>query len=106
LDIWKHELLDKLKEKLVALLLHHIKRDRHGEVAANQSVVHGVIQSFVQVDEYKVKCPLELYETIFEEPFLRATAEYYKQEASQLKTDSDCSTYMKQVKKFEKFAKI
>ena len=57
----------------------------------------GVISSFVEVEEYKKKGCLELYETIFEQPFLMATGEYYHAEASKLLQDEQISMYMEKV---------
>uniref|UniRef100_A0AAY5EMX7 Cullin-2 n=1 Tax=Electrophorus electricus TaxID=8005 RepID=A0AAY5EMX7_ELEEL len=63
----------------------------------NQKVIHGVINSFVHVEQYKKKFPLKFYQEIFEGPFLTKTGEYYKQEASNLLQESNCSQYMEKV---------
>lgn len=100
--------------------------DRCGE-NPNQKVIHGVINSFVHVEQYKKKFPLKVryffvdiefwitsskvvnpvhifhcislqfYQEIFEGPFLIKTGEYYKQEASNLLQESHCSQYMEKV---------
>uniref|UniRef100_G3NAD6 Cullin 2 n=1 Tax=Gasterosteus aculeatus TaxID=69293 RepID=G3NAD6_GASAC len=70
--------------------------DRCGE-NPNQKVIHGVINSFVHVEQYKKKFPLKFYQEIFEGPFLIKTGEYYKQEASNLLQESNCSQYMEKV---------
>ncbi|XP_065756644.1 cullin-2 isoform X2 [Phocoena phocoena] len=70
--------------------------DRGGE-DPNQKVIHGVINSFVHVEQYKKKFPLKFYQEIFESPFLTETGEYYKQEASNLLQESNCSQYMEKV---------
>lgn len=113
--------------------------DRCGE-NPNQTVIHGVINSFVHVEQYKKKCPLKVrhqilnqftefylvllitsvcntyimystvrvevigffsslqfYQEIFEGLFLTKTGEYYKQEASNLLQESNCSQYMEKV---------
>ena len=57
----------------------------------------GVISSFVEVEEYKKKGGLELYEEIFEKPFLLATGEYYNAEASKLLQEGHISVYMEKV---------
>jgi len=49
------------------------------------------------VESYKKKEYLELYQTLFEAPFLEATGEYYRKEAETLLRDYDCSTYMEKV---------
>lgn len=40
---------------------------------------------------------LQFYQEIFEGPFLIKTGEYYKQEASNLLQESNCSQYMEKV---------
>ena len=63
----------------------------------NKSVVHGVILSLVQVEEYKKKGSLDLYQNMFESLFLKSTGEYYRREAEELLTTCDCSKYMEKV---------
>lgn len=96
LDLWKKNMIEPLKDVLVNLLLDFIKSDRSGD-NPNQAVIHGVVHSFVNVEEYKRKNPVELYEHIFEMPFLAATGDHYRLEASKLLQESDCSAYMEKV---------
>ena len=72
--------------------------DRHNN-CVNQTVLHGVITSFVDVEEYKKKSPLQLYEDVFESQFLKETGDYYRSEAAKLKDECSCSDYMEKVKK-------
>lgn len=80
LDLWKKYMIEPLKADLLRLLLGGIHCDRTGQSLYNEksSTIQGVIQSFVSVEEYKKKNTLELYEAVFEGPFLEATGEYYK----------------------------
>ncbi|KAJ8313728.1 hypothetical protein KUTeg_008289 [Tegillarca granosa] len=96
LDTWKRLMIEPLKETLLKLILHEVYSDRVGG-SVNQTVLHGVINSFVNVEEYKKKHPLHLYEDIFETPFLKETGDYYRQEAAKLKDDYNCSEYMEKV---------
>lgn len=96
LEIWKKNMIEKLKDNLVHLLLEGIRLDRIQD-GPNQSVFHGVIQSFVQVEEYKKDDNLDMYRKIFEAPFLKNTGDYYKLEASRLLQENDCSQYMEKV---------
>ena len=48
-----------LKDTLVKLLLEGIHNDRLG-ASPNVTVIHGVIQSLVQVENYKRKTPLQV----------------------------------------------
>nr|XP_005994880.1 PREDICTED: cullin-2 isoform X2 [Latimeria chalumnae] len=96
LDMWRKLMIEPLQVVLIRMLLREIKNDRCGE-DPNQKVIHGVINSFVHVEQYKKKFPLKFYQEIFEGPFLTETGEYYKQEASNLLQESNCSQYMEKV---------
>ncbi|KAK1794891.1 hypothetical protein P4O66_010091, partial [Electrophorus voltai] len=96
LDMWRKLMIEPLQATLIRMLLKEIKNDRCGE-NPNQKVIHGVINSFVHVEQYKKKFPLKFYQEIFEGPFLTKTGEYYKQEASNLLQESNCSQYMEKV---------
>ncbi|KAG7259560.1 hypothetical protein CRUP_027136 [Coryphaenoides rupestris] len=96
LDMWRKLMIEPLQAVLIRMLLNEIKNDRCGE-DPNQKVIHGVINSFVHVEQYKKKFPLKFYQDIFEGPFLTKTGEYYKQEASNLLQESNCSQYMEKV---------
>ncbi|XP_070565487.1 cullin-2-like [Ptychodera flava] len=96
LDIWKRLMIEPLKDHLVRMLLTEIHRDRCGE-SPNQAVIHGVINSFVNVEEYKKKMKLKLYQDLFEVPFLQETGDYYRAEAAKLLDENDCSQYMEKV---------
>uniref|UniRef100_A0A8D2Q5A1 Cullin 2 n=1 Tax=Varanus komodoensis TaxID=61221 RepID=A0A8D2Q5A1_VARKO len=96
LDMWRRLMIEPLQAILIRMLLREIKNDRCGE-DPNQKVIHGVINSFVHVEQYKKKFPLKFYQEIFECPFLNETGEYYKQEASNLMQESNCSQYMEKV---------
>ncbi|XP_016375083.1 cullin-2 [Sinocyclocheilus rhinocerous] len=97
LDMWRKLMIEPLQPMLIGMLLKEIKNDRSGE-DPNQKVIHGVINSFVHVEQYKKKFPLKFYQEIFEGPFLTKTGEYYKQEASNLLQESNCSQYMEKVR--------
>nr|XP_012419379.1 PREDICTED: LOW QUALITY PROTEIN: cullin-2-like [Odobenus rosmarus divergens] len=96
LDMWRKLMVEPLQTILIRMLLREIKNE-HGGEDPNQKVIHGVINSFVHVEQYKKKFPLKFYQEIFESPFLTETGEYYKQEASNLLQESNCSQYMEKV---------
>lgn len=60
LYIWKTKMIETLKGSLVSLLLEGIQADRLGQQVASTDVICGVIESFVRVEEYKVKGQLEV----------------------------------------------
>lgn len=55
------------------------------------SVAKSCVGSFLSLHR------LQFYQEIFEGPFLTKTGEYYKQEASNLLQESNCSQYMEKV---------
>ena len=73
-------MIEPLRTELIRLLLDAIHCDRTGTSMYNEksSTIQGVIRSFVSVEEFKKKNNLELYESIFETPFLEATGAYYR----------------------------
>lgn len=97
LDIWKKKMIIPLREKLVSLLLVCIDADRDSKLLAPTDVICGVIQSFVRVEEYKMKGQLNLYQEAFEEPFLKASREFYMAEAMSLLQQLDVTRYMEKV---------
>jgi len=106
LDIWRKQMIEPLRDELVSLLLNGIKHDRLAETGSQRtdsshyqadSTIKGVISSFVEVEGYKKKGGLELYEEMFEKPFLSATGEYYNAEASKLLQEGHISIYMEKV---------
>eukprot|EP00794_Sanderia_malayensis_P003681 gene3681-4198_t len=96
LDYWKTEMIDFLQEPVIKALLDSIKRDRDGE-ALSQTVIHDVIRSLIDVEEYERKTKLKLYQDTFESNLLVETSEYYQKEATQLLEYCDCSQYMQKV---------
>lgn len=97
LDIWKKKMIIPLREKLVSLLLICIDADRDSKSLAPTDVICGVIQSFVRVEEYKMKGQLNLYQEAFEEPFLKASRDFYMAEALSLLQQLDVTRYMEKV---------
>ncbi|KAF6213468.1 hypothetical protein GE061_011188 [Apolygus lucorum] len=98
LEIWKRNMIEPLQASLVKLLLEGIHQDRVGDAQSSSSeIIKGVIHSFVGVQEYKKKDKLELYRTVFEGPFLEATGEYYRREASKYLQECNVSQYMEKV---------
>lgn len=60
LDIWKKKMIVPLKEKLVSLLLTCIDADRDSKLLAPTDVICGVVESFVRVEEHKMKGKLNV----------------------------------------------
>lgn len=96
LHLWKVNMIEPMKHDLVTLLLDAIRKDRLGH-GRQESIVQGVIMSLVQVQEYKKKGALDLYQTAFEQEFLKSTDDYYKRLADELITGSSCSMYMEKI---------
>lgn len=102
LDIWRGCMIKTLGEEIVKEILEAIQADRvfnrdSGSISAQ--VIHGIIQSFVQVQDYKKKGNLNLYQDLFETPMLAASGEYYKIESARLLQRCTASEYMEEVLK-------
>lgn len=99
LDIWRRSMIETLGVELVKQILEVIQIDRAGGASGANSpqIVHGIIQSFVQVQEYKKKGHLLLYEELFEAPMLVASGEHFKAEAAKLLQHCSVSEYLEEV---------
>ncbi|XP_055381981.1 cullin-2 [Condylostylus longicornis] len=99
LDIWRVYMILSLGEELVKQILEGIKKDRSEkhDKSTNVEVIHEVIESFVEVQNYKKKGNLKLYQELFETPMLQASGEHYKTEASKLLQRCTVSQYMEEV---------
>jgi cullin 2 len=76
-----------------------IFRDREWHDLAHAESVRRVVNSLVAVDEFKGRAILKTYKEIFETPYVQATGEHYRIEASKLVTDTPCSVYVEKVNK-------
>ncbi|KAK4877974.1 hypothetical protein RN001_010480 [Aquatica leii] len=98
LEIWKSGMISPLGYKLVKLLLEAIDEDRlHHNTSLPIDAVRGTILSFVEVHTYKKKGQLQLYQELFEEPFLNSSGEHFKRDAARLLESKDVSLYMEEV---------
>lgn len=99
LDIWRVNMIQSLGAELVKQLLDGIQADRTGSNYNPKSipVINGVIHSFVQVQDYRKKSNLKLYQELFETPMLEASSAFYKAEASNLLQVCTVSKYMEEV---------
>lgn len=99
LDIWRMFMIENLGDILVKQILQDIERDRVDSNLTSKDIetVHGVIHSFVMVQDYKKKGNLKLYEDKFEGKMLEASGEYFKSQASKLLQSCSVSEYMQEV---------
>lgn len=100
LDIWRTNMIQMLSDDLVDQLLKGIKADRTGSTdmgVTSTQTIHGVVQSFVLVQDYRKKNNLKMYQDIFEAPMLLASGEYYRGEAIKLLQQCSVSEYMEEV---------
>lgn len=98
LEIWQREMITPLQSRLVGVLLMGIQQDRTAAATdAPTPTIRGVIHSFVDVNMYKKKCTLQLYETVFEGDLLKETGSFYRKEASALLQECNVSQYMERV---------
>ncbi|CAH1163956.1 unnamed protein product [Phaedon cochleariae] len=99
LEVWQSGMIAPLGQRLVKLLLETIDQDRAQQpLSIPIEAVRGTILSFVEVQGYKKKGHLQLYQELFEEPFLDASGEHFKRDAARLLQEKDVSLYMERVK--------
>lgn len=99
LEVWQSGMIAPLGQRLVKLLLEAIDQDRSQQpLTIPIEAVRGTIISFVEVQGYRKKGQLQLYQELFEEPFLDASGEHFKRDAARLLQEKDVSLYMEKVK--------
>lgn len=99
LEVWQSGMIAPLGPRLVKLLLEAIDQDRAQQpLSISIEAVRGTILSFVEVQGYKKKSQLQLYQELFEEPFLNTSGEHFKLAAARLLEEKDVSLYMERVK--------
>lgn len=100
LDIWRVCMIESLGEELVKQILEGIQADRVNATGLSDnvmvSVINGVIQSLVQVQENKKKFSMKLYHDLFERKLLSTTGEYYRSVALSLLNTCTVSEYMRE----------
>lgn len=98
LEVWKTGMIEPLSGRLVKLLLAAIDEDRRlggsGGSTVNVEAVRGTIWSLVEVQAYKKKGQLTLYQDLFEQPFLDTSGLHFTRDAAQLLQERDVSMYM------------
>lgn len=99
LDIWRVNMIQSLGCELVKQILEGIHEDRIGKDTSPNSVqvINGVIQSFVQVQDYRKKNHLKMYQELFETPLLESSGDFYRAEAVKLLELCSVSQYMEAV---------
>ncbi|KAK9745256.1 Cullin family [Popillia japonica] len=98
LEVWRAGMIAPLGSRLVKLLLEAIDQDRVQHTTNIPiEAVKGTILSFVDVQGYKKKGQLQLYQELFEQPFLNASGEHYKRDAAGLLEERNVSLYMEKV---------
>lgn len=83
-------LSEKIKPRMVALILESIFQERNGEVINRQSL-KSITQMLVEIGINS----REIYEKEFEQTFLEESAKFYLQEAESFITQTNCAEYLK-----------
>lgn len=88
LELWRdHVVRDpRIRQRLLAILLDMVQRERTGEVI-DRGLVRATTRMLVDLGQ-------GVYSDEFEEPFLASAADFYKKEASDCITTCDCPTYL------------
>lgn len=65
LDVWKHNMIVPLKDSILELLLDEFDKQRRNiSMTTTLDIIAGVINSFVVVQEFRKKYPLEVYQLL------------------------------------------
>ncbi|KAI9714242.1 MAG: hypothetical protein M1828_001173 [Chrysothrix sp. TS-e1954] len=94
---WKDDMFIATQSDVMRAVLRLVERQRNGETIEYQQI-KSIVGSFVAlgIDETDCSKPnLEIYQTYFEEPFLRETRSYYQRESSQFLAENSVIEYMK-----------
>lgn len=98
LSLWRRHMIEPFQAALVSQLLRRIDAFRQGALPDGEhGQIRDVIQSLVDAEGYKKANELELYETVFESAYLRASGEYFRAMAAQLLQENDVYGYMARV---------
>lgn len=99
LDIWRLTMIWSLGEILVKQILNGIERDRLNNSLSSQEIetIHGVIHSFVTVQDARKRNAVSLYESLFECKMLAASGTYFMTQAGRLLQSCSVSEYMREV---------
>jgi cullin 2 len=100
LRCWQETMVHKCRDLFVDSLLNEVSRDRSGLVIdEHQQIVQAVIQSFVDLLQFKAKNKLQLYEDLFEIPFFNASNKFCQQESKRLRDTCDVPTFVAKMSK-------
>lgn len=94
---WKEDMFVGTQEAVMRSVLKLVEKQRNGETI-EQSHIKSVVDSFVSLgldESDSSKSTLEVYKEFFEQPFLRATSEYYENESRQFLAENSVVEYMK-----------
>ncbi|KAG2493302.1 hypothetical protein HYH03_008438 [Edaphochlamys debaryana] len=89
LELWRENVVRnrQIAERLLSILMSLILKERQGEM-----IERGLIKSVTQM---LVDLGHPVYVEDFEKPFLAAAAEFYKKEAADFISSSDCPDYLR-----------
>jgi len=98
----------KVKERLVALVLEQIRRERHNEgvlLSRSLAVLHCCLKVIDRtmlrnITKMLVDLGIEtksVYESAFEEPFLAESTEFFNRESQKLIGQCSCPEYLRKV---------
>lgn len=93
---WENALNTLLRERIKRALLAGVQASRENR-PHQVNIIKTVIHSFVEMQQFKKKNPLDLYMRMVEEPLLEATGEHCKRLAADLLQRCNVSEYMKEV---------
>lgn len=88
-----------IKDRLISLILTELHNERSQNLPVkNSTILRAVIQSFVTMQQWRIRHPLAFYQDELEKPIRDQMSRYYTDLGNQMVSQSDCSTYMKKVR--------
>lgn len=93
LDLWRDHVVRnrQIAQRLLAILTDLVYKERTGEII-DRSLIRGITVMLVDLG-------LSVYEQDFEQHFLSAAADFYKAEAQEYISNSDCPEYLRKAEK-------
>lgn len=93
LDLWREHVVRTpvISDRMLTIIMDMIQKERGGEIV-NRSLIRAVTKMLVDLG-------MPVYVEDFEKPFLAAAADFYKKEAQEFMSTSDCPEYLRKIEK-------
>jgi cullin 1 len=90
---WRSKAYDPLKSKLLDALLQLVAAERDGE-KVDKTLLSNMVQGYIKIGLPPAENPVSYYKKEFQDPFIKATKEYYIAESDAFIQANTVSNYM------------